>query len=153
MASNPHGRKFDLIINGHKFEWPDQFITGKQIIELAGLSPDDPLEVLMKLEGKEFEPVELAEKKDLNEPGIEKFEINPVKKLIILLDDEEIAVPKCFMTPVEILALKNYKPEDYYLKQILGNKEITYKNDENHVIAIKCGMKFSTCKKGATGVS
>lgn len=153
MANNHSGHKYDLIINGHKFQSEKQFVTGKEILELAGLSPDDQFEILMKLSGREFEPVELDETKDLSQPGIERFEVNPIKKLTIFLDDEEIPVPKCFMTPVEILALKGYKPEDYYLKQILGHKEITYKDDENHVIAIVCGMKFSTCKKGPTGVS
>lgn len=153
MASNPHDRKYDLIINGHKFNTAERFVTGNQILELAGLSPEDNYEILKKITGKEFEPVELTEKVDLDDPGTEWFEVNPVKPLTIELDDEKLPVPKPFMTPVEILALKGYKPEDYYLKQILKNKEINYKNDEQHLVAIVCGMKFSSCKKGPTGVS
>jgi hypothetical protein len=153
MASNQHGGPYDLIINGHKFQSVKQFITGKEILELAGLSADDPFELLLKISGKEFEPVELSESKDLDEPGIERFEVNPVKPLTIELDDDEVPVPKCFMTPVEILGLKDLDKDKFYLKQILGHKEINYKDDENHIIAIKCGMKFSSCKKGPTGVS
>jgi len=153
MASNAHDRMYDLIINDHKFQTPHRFITGRDILELAGLDPNHSFEILMKIAGKEFEPVELTEKKDLQEQGIERFEVKPVKPLTIELDTQTFPVPKCFMTPVEILALKNYKPEEYYLKQILDHREITYKNDEQHVIAIVCGMKFSSCKRGPTPVS
>jgi Multiubiquitin len=153
MESHEHDRKFGLTINGHEFKSPNQFITGKEILVLAGLDPEHGFEILMKLTGKEYEPVELDESKDLNHPGIENFEVKPIHKLTIWLDDEEIPVPKCFLTPVEILALGDKKPEQYYLKQILEHREINYKEDEHHLIAIVCKMKFSTCKKGPVGVS
>jgi hypothetical protein len=153
MENNGRDLYYDLIVNGHKFQTPDRFVTGKDVLVIAGFSPDHPFEILMKLHGNEFEPVELNEKKDLKEGGIEQFEVKQVEPLTIDIDDDTYTVPECFMTPVQILDLKKYKPEAYYLKQILAHKEITYKDDEQHVIAIHCGMKFSTCKKASTPVS
>ncbi len=153
MENKERDLYYDLIVNGHKFQTPDRFVTGKDVLVIAGFAPGHPFEIFMKLKGNEFEPVELNEKKDLKEGGIEQFEVKQIEPLTIEIDDDDYTVPECFMTPVQILALKKFKLEAYYLKQILAHKEITYKNDEQHVIAIHCGMKFSTCKKGPVTVS
>lgn len=154
MASNHSGvPPFEVRINGNVFFSPEQFITGREILKLAGLEPAEHYEILMKLTGQEFEPVELDEKKNLGHTGIETFEARLVHQLTIFLDDEPFKVFDCFMTPVEILALDKKKPEHYYLKQILGHREITYKEDELHKIAMKDNMRFSSCKKGPTPVS
>lgn len=157
MASNDPGGKnpsqFEIKINGKSFFTKDQFLSGKELLELAELTPTDNYEILLKLTGKEYEPVELNEKVDLNQPSIETFEVSPKHELTIFLDDEPYKVSKCFMTPVEILDLDNKKPQQYYLKLILGHKEVTYKNDEHHKIGIVDNMKFCSCKKDPTGVS
>lgn len=146
-------KTFELKVNDKKYVFENQFITGAQVLDLIGFKPTPHYEVLLKIEGKEYEPVGLDEKKDLAMPGIESFEVRLARKLEIFLDDESYTVDACFMTSVEVLALGGMKVNDYYLKRIDGHIEINYKEDEHYKIAICDKMKFSSCKKKPTPVS
>lgn len=154
MASN-HGEQsqFKLVINEKLYHSAERYLTGKEILALAGLRPPGDYQLLMKLKGREYEPVEENERKDLEEEGIEQFEASLSRDFKIYVDDEPFHVHKCFMTPVEILALRGFKPDGYYLKQADGHKSITYKDDMEHRIPMLDCMVFSTCKKAPTPVS
>jgi len=145
--------QFEIKINGKKFEVAATSITGKEVLAIAGLEPATDFELLLKITDRELEPVELTEVVDLTREGIETFWAKPYKELTIFVDDEPIIVRECFLTPVQILGLVNKSPESFYLKQILGHKEITYKNDQDHLIAMRNHLKFSTCKREPTPVS
>ena len=155
MASNHEGKPgpYTLVINGKPYQSAERFLTGKEILELAGLRPPKDYQLLMRLHGREYEPVELDEKKDLKEGGIEEFEASFSRNFKIFVDDEPYHVHQCFMTPVEILALRKLSPDGYYVKQVDGHKSITYKEDMEHRIPILDCMVFSTCKKAPTPVS
>ena len=140
-------------INNKKYESADSKINGSQILKIAGLQPETDYELLIKVNEKGFEPVELTEVIDLESPGIEGFFVSPYEKIIIYVDDEPLNVTECFMTPTEILIADGKKPEGFYLKQIVGHKEIGYKNDREHKIAIKNGLMFTTCKLEPATVS
>lgn len=140
-------------INNKKYESADSKINGSQILKIAGLQPETDYELLIKVNEKGFEPVELTEVIDLESPGIEGFTASPYEHIIIYVDDEPIEVDECFMTPTEILIAAGKKPEGYYLKQIVGHNEIGYKNDREHKIAIKNGLRFTTCKLEPATVS
>lgn len=146
-------RSYAIKINGKKLEVNDRHITGKEVLLLADLEPPQDYELLLKLTQKELEPVQLEEKVDLSNPGIENFHAKPYRKLTIYVDDEQVEVMECFMEPNAILAASGYDPEGFYLKQILGHKEITYKNDPHHIVAIRNKQRFSTCKLEPTTVS
>lgn len=140
-------------INNKKYESADSKINGSQILTIAGLQPETDYELLIKVNEKGFEPVELTEVIDLESPGIEGFTASLYEHIIIYVDDEPIKVEECIMTPTEILIADGKKPEGYYLKQIVGHKEIGYKNDREHKIAIKNGLRFTTCKLEPATVS
>lgn len=144
---------YALRINNKKYESVDSKINGSQILKLAGLHPETDFELLIKVNERGFEPVELNEIIDLESPGIEGFTAALVAETIIYVDDEPVKVKSCFMTPTEILAAFGVKPEGYYLKQIVGHNEIGYKNDREHKIKIKDGLKFTTCKLEPATVS
>ena len=145
--------KFIFKVNRQKFESVNAIITGKEILEIASLLPVEDYELLIKVNEKGFEPVQLDEKIDLKGAGIEGFFAKPYKKLIIYVDDEPVEVDECFMTPNEILTVTGKEANGFYLKQISGHKEVSYKNDREHKIAIKNGLKFSSCKLEPTTVS
>lgn len=147
--------KFIFKVNRQKFESVNAIITGKEILEIASLLPVEDYELLLliKVNEKGFEPVQLDEKIDLKGAGIEGFFAKPYKKLIIYVDDEPLEVDECFMTPNEILTTAGKDANGFYLKQISGHKEVSYKNDREHKIAIKNGLKFSSCKLEPTTVS
>ena len=140
-------------VNRKKFETVNAIITGKEILENANLLPVEDYELLIKVNERGFEPVQLDEKIDLKGAGIEGFFAKPYKKLIIYVDDEPVEVEECSMTPNEILAAAGKNANGFYLKQISGHKEVSYKNDREHRVAIKNGLKFSSCKLEPTTVS
>lgn len=145
--------KFIFKVNRQKFESVNSVITGKEILNKADLLPAEDYELLIKVNEKGFEPVQLNEKIDLKGAGIEGFFAKLYKKLIIYVDDEPVEVDECFMTPNEILTESGKNANGFYLKQISGNKEVSYKNDREHRVSIINGLKFSSCKLEPTTVS
>lgn len=145
--------KFIFKVNRQKFESVNAIITGKEILKIASLLPVGDYELLIKVNEKGFEPVQVDEEIDLKGAGIEGFFAKPYKKLIIYVDDESVEVDECFMTPNEILTAAGKDANGFYLKQISGHKEVSYKNDREHKVAIKNGLKFSSCKLEPTTVS
>lgn len=139
-------------LNGQVFE-AKKVLTGREILEIAELEPAEDYELLLKIDKKEFEPIQLGESVDLSTPGIEAFKAQPYKSFSVFVDDEPVEINECFMTPVDILQESGKEPGGYYLKQIRGHREVTYKNDPNHKIPIRNKMVFSTCKLEPTTVS
>ena len=68
---------FKYRLNGDYVESLNSKITGKEILETAGLLPVTDYELLIKINEKGFEPIELSEKIDLKSPGVEGFEAKP----------------------------------------------------------------------------
>lgn len=145
--------KFSFRVNGKKYETENSTITGKEILIISGYEPVEDFELLQKINEAGFEPVQLNEEIDLNDPGIEGFRAKLFKKLTIYVDDEPINVDEFIMTPTEIIRETGKNPDGFYLKQINGHKEIGYKNDREHQIRIENGLKFITCKLAPTTVS
>ena len=139
-------------LNGEVFE-AEKVITGREILEIADLKPVEDYELLLKIDQEEFEPIQLGERVDLSTPGIEAFRAQPYKSFTVMVDDEPVELNECFMTPTEVLEESGKEAGGFYLKQIKGHREITYKKDPNHKIAIRNKMVFSTCKLEPTTVS
>lgn len=132
--------KFKL--NEVLFESEQSKITGIEVLLKAGLVPVEDFELLIKVNENGFEPIQLTEVTDLNEPGLEGFYAKPYDKLTIYVDDVAIEVSESFLTPNKILALAGKVVKDFYLIQLDGEIEIGYKNDREHKIAIKNGSRF-----------
>ena len=144
---------FDVKVNDRVFNHDKPTITGRGLLVLIGLVHSTDYEILFKLTGQEFEPVELDEIVDLTNPEIETFYVKPYPSVTIEVDDETYPIAQIFMTPKEIMTLAGIDGDKHYLKQILDAREITYKNDAEHVIAMHHKMKFVSCKTGNTTVS
>lgn len=144
---------FTFRIRSQRFESPQQNITGEQILEIAGLTPPDDYELYLKLQGSKFEPVQLTESIDLSNHGIEQFSIRRRIEIPYYLDGELYSSYECFLTPEEILKANGYTSDKFYLKEIIGHKEVSFKNDLDHLISMRPNAKFITCKKSPTPVS
>lgn len=145
--------KYLFKVNGKNLETVNGIITGKEILEIAELLPVEDFELLIKVNETTFEPIELNEEVNLKEEGVEDFLAKPYRELVIKVDDEPVEVKDCILTPNEILTESGKDPDGHYLKQIIGHKEISYKNDRLHKVAIKNGLRFSTCKLEPATVS
>lgn len=134
--------KFYFRLNGEKFEASTPKITGEEVLTKGGLKPTEDYELLIRLNEKGFEPIQLKEKIDLREPGIEGFFAKPYKKLIISVDDQPVEMEECFSTPNEILTKAGKNPDEYFLNQLIGDREIGYRNDPDHKVSIRNGQTF-----------
>lgn len=70
-------KKLVFTVNGKSFEWPEQFITGKQIREIAGIDADDLIYLDNEKPYKD-NLIEDDEEVDLARPTIEHFYTVPV---------------------------------------------------------------------------
>lgn len=73
----PHCRGYRFKVNGEAFEVHSQFVTGKEVLELAGLTPPENYTLRVKVAGQRPRKVPLDEKVNLRMPGIEKFKALP----------------------------------------------------------------------------
>lgn len=141
---------FNLIVNGVTLNSNKQFLTGKEILELACLSPLEDYELLLETNRKGYEPIQLTETVDLSDPGVEHFSAKLYKSINITIDDINYELDEIYSTPSELIKLAGFNSDNYYLTQIKKNgDEIGYKedNDSNHKLHIKNGAKFYLAPK------
>lgn len=137
--------KHTFKVNKRRFESRESQITGQMILQIAGLIPEEDYELLYKINEKGYTPIQLDEKIDLRTAGIEGLRANLYHKICIKLNEEEIEVEDCFMTPFEIMAAGNVDPNEFSLTEIRkGNVEVSYKDDLDHKIAINRHSCFLT---------
>lgn len=73
----PHCRGYRFKVNGEAFEVHQQFIKGREVLQLAGLTPPRDYTLRVKIAGQRPKKVELDEEVNLRAPGIEKFKALP----------------------------------------------------------------------------
>lgn len=140
-------------VKGKTFDSQKQIITGEEILLVAGLTPVDDFQLLLKVDENTFEPIQLKETVDLSIPGKEKFIVRPLKDVVIFVNDDKYEFKDTFLTPREIVKVVEAEPDKYYLVQIIGHQSVSYKNDMDDSIQIKNGLKFTTNLIGPTQVS
>jgi hypothetical protein len=136
---------FKFKVNKSTFSSVKNILCGKEILELAGYTPVEDYELLLKTNLKGYEPIQLDEEVDLTIPGIEHFSVKLYKTISIEIDGVSFELDECNTTPNELLMLAGYNSDNYYLTQIKNRGvEIGYKelNDANHKIQIRNGSKF-----------
>ena len=69
----PRARGYRFKINDAVFTWQSPFITGREVLTLAALTPPENFTLRVKLAGQKPAKVELDERVDLRTPGTEKF--------------------------------------------------------------------------------
>jgi len=94
----------ELIIEGKKFEWLEQFITGKQLKELRGLPLDCEL-FLDIIEPWKDDAIQNDEVVDLARPGIEQFYIK--QKLKYSIDGKNFETDKQYIRGSQIRSQGN----------------------------------------------
>jgi len=144
---------FELIINGRPHRFDKGEISGDELLKLVGIVHPAEFEVLEKKSAEELAPVESSQIVTLKKEEPNIFHIRHYREVFLYLDAEKYPFTEIFMTPREIMGLAGLKPENHYLKQIIGHTDITYKNDPEHIIGMRNEMKFSSCKIASTPVS
>ena len=73
----PRCRGYRIRVNGDPFVVYDPEPTGREVLILAGLTPPEGYTLRVKLAGQKPRRVELDERVNLREPGVEKFKALP----------------------------------------------------------------------------
>ncbi len=144
---------FNFKVNEKQLSSDNKIISGSEILRIAGFEPEEDFDLYKKIQGHEYEPIQFDENVDLEEPGIEKFKVSIRKSIKFEVDDEEYETSELEVTPIEIFKIIGLDSSKFYLKQIKGHMDITYKNDEHKSINMLGHLKFITCKREAATVS
>jgi hypothetical protein len=163
-GSNGH-LPLTLTIEGGEFQWASQYITGKEVRALAGLS-DDADVYLSLVDPWDDEPVELESKIDLGKEGIESFYVrNP---LSFTVEGKQYQWKKQFITGAEIRKIAGVAAQDEiflllqrpYHDEEVGNKTSVdlarpgieqfkvKKKGEDIIVSIKINDKPYQIKRG-----
>lgn len=144
---------YNFKVNEKRLSSDNKIISGSEILKIAGFEPEEDFDLYKKIQGHEYEPIQFDENVDLEEPGIEKFKVSVRKSIKFEVDDEEYETSELELTPIEIFKIIGLDSSKFYLKQIKGHMDITYKNDEHKSIDMLGHLKFITCKREAATVS
>lgn len=66
-------KKFKFMVRNKVFETEKRYITGKEVLEMAGLIPPSAYKLDLKMRGNSYREIGLDDVVDLGNPGIEKF--------------------------------------------------------------------------------
>ncbi|MDB5556027.1 MAG: hypothetical protein JWL86_6011 [Rhizobium sp.] len=70
--SGNQGKKWKVKVENDQYDWPSQFITGKEVRSLGPGIPES-MDLFLKIKGSAGRLIKDADRVDLDEPGIEKF--------------------------------------------------------------------------------
>ena len=73
FEKKPHEKGYKFMVRNRQFETANRFITGREVLEVAGLLPVTRYKLDLKMKGNRYREVGLDEQVDLSDPGIEKF--------------------------------------------------------------------------------
>lgn len=73
LAKKPHEKGYKFMVRNRQFETENRFITGREVLETAGLTPVTQYKLDLKMKGNRYREIGLDEQVDLSDPGIEKF--------------------------------------------------------------------------------
>lgn len=150
-------KKYKVKIDDKLYVFNKKIVTGKEILEKAGMTLVECFTLYQKFKHHDFEKIGLTEKVDLSKPGIERFAVKPPEIFNYFVDDEPETIDKEELTPNQILELAGITPVcDYYLVQIMPDgTQVSYKDAPDIPIKMEChpAMKFVSVFRGETPVS
>ena len=73
FEKKPHDKGYKFMVRNRQFETANRFITGREVLETAGLVPVTQYKLDLKEKGNRYREIGLDEKVDSSDPGIETF--------------------------------------------------------------------------------
>ncbi len=150
------GKWYRVRIGSEYYIFLKQFVTGREILEKAGIIPVDCHWLYQRLKGCDFEKIDLEEQVNLAKPGIEHFVVKPTEVFHYFVDNELETTDLKAMTPNEILEASGITPvKDYYLVRVNADgSQQSYADAPNLPITMVCpAVKFVSVFRGETPVS
>jgi len=127
-----------LTIEGKQFDWAEQYITGSQLKQLAGIPPDK--DIYLSLEDPwDDELVSNDEKVNLAREGIEAFYIK--KELKFLINHTSFAWKSQYIIGKQVRRLGQIGSEDEIYLEVHGDYEDELITDETVVDLARPGIE------------
>ncbi len=144
-------RELNIRIEGKDYEWSNQFITGKQLKDLAGISHNEVL-FLSLIDPWDDELVPNDGKVDLGRPGIENFYIRPLLKFKI--NAKTVSWNEQYITGLQLRNLGSIDNGAKIFLMIKGKFEDELINDNEKVNLARPGIeKFYSKEEGSNFVT
>lgn len=132
---------YSVFINGEKYEWDDQQISGSDVRRIGGIPLEDEIYLTLK-QPKEEKKINDDTIVDLSNPGIEKFfskKEEHTKFVQIIINGKEKSIIRGEHTVNEIKILGDIQ-QGWELEMIVNQKLTPLKDDAT--IFIKGGDEF-----------
>lgn len=152
----PIGKKYKVKIGGNHYIFDHQMVTGREVMEKAGITPLECFWLYLKLKDCDFERIGLTEKIDLAKGGIDHFVVKPTEVFNYFVDNEPETTDEKELTPNQILEAAGLTPvADYYLVRINSDgSQTSLKDSPNTPLKMVCpAVKFISAFRGETNVS
>lgn len=153
----PGGKKYKVRIGDEYYIFEHQGVTGKEILDKAGIKPTECYWLYQKLKGCDFNRITPDEKLDLaQDPGIEHFVVKPTEVFHYFVDKEPETTDLKEMTPNQILEAAGITPvKDYYLiRTNADGSQDSFKDSPDKAIRMVCpAVRFTSVFRGETPVS
>jgi len=150
------GKWYRVKVGNDYYVFLKQFVTGKEILEKAGITDTECFWLYQKLKNCDFERISLTEKVNLAKPAIEHFVVKPTEVFHYFVDNEPETTEEKELTPNQILEAAGITPvSNYYLVRINadGGQE-SFANTPDKPIRMVCpAVKFVSVFRGETPVS
>lgn len=144
-------RELNIRIEGRDYEWSNQFITGKQLRDLAGI-PHNEILFLSLIDPWDDELVPNDGKVDLGRPGIENFYIRPLLKFKI--DGKTVSWNEQYITGLQLKNLGSLDNDAKVFLKIKGKFEDELINNNAKVNLARPGIeKFYSKEEGSNIVT
>lgn len=150
------GKWYRVRVGTEYFIFLKQFVTGREILEKAGIKPAECHWLYQKLKGCDFEKIDLDEKVNLAKGGIEHFVVKPTEVFHYFVDGEPETTDRKELTPNQILEQAGITPvKDYYLVRVnVDGSQHSYKDTPEVPIKMTCpAVKFVSVFRGEMPVS
>jgi len=148
-------KKYQLKIDNDVYTSEKAQVTRIDILEMSGKTPVCRYEVYQEINPhKELKLLGDGQIADLSQPGIEKFVTKLLQQVTFFLSDEPFTTTELELTPGKILTKKfGEQANQYYLKQIVGQTQISYEGKPDEPITMCPDLKFIYIFTGPMTVS
>jgi hypothetical protein len=133
-----------LVIEGKEYEWSDQFITGKQLKQLADLPANSEIYLTLKDPWVD-EHIKDETRVDLARPGIEQFRLK--KHLKFTIDGEQFKWDNQFITGKELRQLAKLNSSDEIFLDVSGSYEDQLITNDTKVDLARPGVEHFFSKE------
>ena len=152
----PVGKTYKVKIGDHHYVFDHHIVTGRELLEKAGITPIECFWLYLKLKNCDFEKIDLTEKVDLAKGGIEHFVGKPTEVFNYFVDNEPETTALKELTPNQMLEAAGLTPvSDYYIVRINPDgSQTSLKDSPNTAMKMVCpAIKFISAFRGETNVS